>query len=105
MPVLVKDGVIFKEFKREVLKIIEVLHIASERFGKDMVITSANDGLHKDGSLHYKNLAIDIRTIHLTKSQKDELVKFLSEKLGADYDVIFEVNPEHIHIEYDPKNK
>ncbi|MEN3039762.1 MAG: hypothetical protein ABDI07_11565, partial [Candidatus Kryptonium sp.] len=72
--------------------------------GKEMVITSANDSKHRQDSLHYKDLAIDIRTRHLEKYEKELVLSYLRAKLGEDYDVIFEENPEHIHIEYDPKD-
>jgi hypothetical protein len=64
-----------------------------------MTITSANDGIHKKGSKHYENNAIDIRTrdmINRTLTQKQ-----IAYTLGKDYDVILE--SDHIHIEYDPK--
>lgn len=73
-----------------------------------VVITSANDGRHMDGSLHYKDRAFDIRIWNI-KSKNSQLRHALArtwaariaERLGEDYDVILE--SDHIHMEYDPK--
>lgn len=37
-------------------------HVHVTLFGKEMVITSANDGKHVASSAHYKNAAVDIRS-------------------------------------------
>ena len=65
-----------------------------------MTITSGNDGTHKEGSLHYKNRAIDIRTKDMAFAL--EVSTKLGLKLGRNFDVIEEVN--HIHIEYEQKD-
>lgn len=65
------------------------------------VITSGNDSKHKANSLHYKNLAIDLRVWGLSDSERELVTKSLSECLGKDFDVIDE--KDHIHIEYDPE--
>lgn len=109
MAIKVKEGVVFKEINDVYLQIFNVLKEASKVFGVEMVITSANDGKHKVDSLHYLNKALDIRTKHLPDNKtKLELKNFLQNKLGKDYDVILESLggiQEHIHIEYDPKQK
>lgn len=105
MAVLVKSGVVFKKFLKEIIRVIVVLDGISDEIGVDMVITSANDGVHSKNSLHYKDRALDIRTFHLNEEQKKVVLELLKSRLGGDYDVIFETNPEHIHIEYDPKQK
>ena len=62
-----------------------------------MVITSTYEGSHSEGSLHYANLAVDIRK----NKAKVLSYKEIKQALGKDYDVILE--GDHIHIEYDPK--
>lgn len=63
---------------------------------KELVITSTYEGSHCEGSLHYANLAIDIRCCeHCSK-----LAQTLRQVLGVDYDIIIEMH--HLHIEYDP---
>ena len=106
MAIKIKKGVVFAEINVPLMIILKTLMAAELEIGKEMVITSVNDSIHKKNSLHYKNRAVDIRTKHLTPDEKKRLLKFLREKLGGDYDVIFEgenTDNEHIHIEYDPK--
>ena len=70
----------------------------------DMVITSGRDGVHREGSLHYRDRALDFRTKHLTIEEKRALVRATQKRLGADYDVILEslgAPNEHLHIEID----
>ena len=64
-----------------------------------MTITSGNDSIHKQGSKHYSNEAIDIRSKDMVNpiDVKNEIKK----TLGADFDVIYE--GDHIHVEFDPK--
>jgi len=52
-------------------------------------------------SLHYKGLAIDLRTRDLKSGVAEKLIRLLKEKLGRSYDIVLE--PDHIHLEYDPK--
>jgi hypothetical protein len=51
-----------------------------------------------EGSLHYRGFAVDLR---LPTDNKEEIRAELAASLGAEYDVILEI--DHIHIEYDPK--
>ena len=67
----------------------------------EVTVTSGNDGKHMENSLHYKNAAIDIRTFDMRTPSYT--ARMLKENLGSNFDVVYEIN--HIHIEYDPKNK
>jgi hypothetical protein len=73
----------------------------------EVVITSANDGRHKDGSLHYRNAAVDIRVKNLPDepTKRSFLAALVAELGDADYDFLYE-DPggpnQHIHIEFDP---
>uniref|UniRef100_UPI00146D1F8A hypothetical protein n=1 Tax=Desulfovibrio aminophilus TaxID=81425 RepID=UPI00146D1F8A len=75
--------------------------------GAEVVITSANDSKHMQNSLHYKNLAVDIRGKKDTHETMNAIRKSLQDALGPDYDVLYETyknkDLNHIHIEYDPK--
>lgn len=64
---------------------------------QEIVVTSTYEGTHSPSSMHYANLAIDIR---LPKNY-NKVAEELKAALGKGYDVIVESN--HIHIEYDPK--
>lgn len=103
MEIYVKNGVIFKQINTIYMKLFQVLMEAGDYLETPMVITSAFDGKHREDSLHYKHRALDIRTIHLSWDKVRSLLRFLREKLGEDFDVIYEENPPHIHIEYDPQ--
>jgi len=71
-------------------------------YGAELVITSALDGKHMDGSLHYKGLAIDVRSRDVS-GREPSIARDLRAALGSDYDVVIE--PDHFHIEYDPKTE
>lgn len=72
----------------------------------DMLVTSGNDSKHKNDSKHYTNEALDFRTKHLSKPDRDALIKTVKRRLGRNYDVILEFESqvnEHLHIEWDEK--
>lgn len=70
--------------------------------GHELVITSARDGMHSAGSLHYYGLAIDTRTRFFTETEKLKVFEEIQGRLyPLGFDVVNESN--HFHIEYDPK--
>lgn len=73
-----------------------------ESRGYELVITSARDGIHSAGSLHYYGYAVDIRASENWNygiSDIMEMAAELKKALGDGYDVI--VHETHIHVEYD----
>jgi hypothetical protein len=65
---------------------------------RSVVVTHTFDGQHKEGSLHFKNRAVDI----LPPGRENALLlKQAKQNMGKDYDVIDE--GDHWHMEYDPK--
>lgn len=70
------------------------------------VITSGNDSNHMQGSLHFKNRALDFRANNITPVQGEAFEDAVAAALGNDFDVIFETfdNPSnnHLHVEFDP---
>ncbi|MGI9418465.1 MAG: peptidoglycan-binding protein [Geminicoccaceae bacterium] len=75
--------------------------------GPTPVITSGNDSRHSVGSLHFQDLAIDLRANNISDSLAQSIADDLARRLGSDFDVIFERFPnnpanDHIHLEYDP---
>lgn len=70
-------------------------------FGFDCIVTAGIDGSHSRGSIHYKGLAVDLRTRHVPAAEHQKVVGKLQERLGDDFDVVLE--GDHVHLEYDPK--
>lgn len=78
--------------------------------GYDCVITSLNDGVHNNGSLHPKGLAVDIRSRHIPEGDRARLFNEMRSTLKpCGYDVIEEgprataaTTGAHWHIEYQP---
>jgi hypothetical protein len=97
----VKDGVAFDGVKGPILRAMVLIEKIMEGTG-EYCITSVTDGKHGPNSLHYKGLAMDLRTRHLRVPEKvDEIAKAIRGELGRNYDVV--VEKDHIHIEFDPK--
>lgn len=75
--------------------------ISLEVSGKEMVVTSILDGVHKQSSKHYVGDAFDMRVWIYTKSQLEKIITRLKKDLGKNYFVLFE--GDHIHVQFDPK--
>ena len=86
--------------------IVAVAQCAREMALPRPVITSGNDSRHMKGSLHFVGRALDFRGNNLKIAVGRSLRDKVAGRLGADYDVLFEVfeNPvnNHLHVEYDP---
>ena len=104
-----KPDVRFKYIREPMLRAMGTVIVTWKKFcpGIEPVITSANDSTHGKNSLHYSDLALDLRSKNLTSVQKDTVLKHLKEYLGRDYDILLESRNgenEHFHLEYDPKS-
>ena len=95
---LLKPGVDISRLARPIRRVLCPLDSLFDKYKEELVITSTYGGNHLPCSLHYANLAIDIR---LPKKNLKEIVTEIKDILGKDYDVVLE--RDHIHIEYDPK--
>ena len=103
MRLRLKPGVIFSpsiHILRALPWVLDAYHFATKI--KTVWITSANDSRHMDGSLHYEDLAIDLRVWGVDKEQRTEIVEYLRYILSDDYDILDE--DDHLHLEYDPKD-
>ncbi len=102
-----KDGVVWKWLRPEIYRLFEGLEAIFARHKIDCVITSAIDGKHSTGSLHYSGYAIDIRSKSLPSAAKKQAVlKEIQALCGPGYDVLLEHlggENEHFHLEWDPK--
>ena len=95
---LIKAGVDISRLRPEIRKKLnEIARRVWSIEKEELVITSTYEGSHSEGSLHYANLAVDIR-----RHKKGQKVRAeLRDKFGMDYDIV--LLPDHIHIECDPK--
>ena len=66
------------------------------------IITSTTDGKHLPDSLHYKGLAVDLRTRDLSIEDKQLYFSALKFALRKLCDVVLET--DHIHVEYSPSD-
>ncbi len=74
--------------------------------GRPCVITATTNGTHKNGSLHGKGRALDIRTHQLSVVEGKLFLAKVKSALGWEWDVLLEYpgeEREHLHAEYDPK--
>lgn len=71
--------------------------------GSEAILTSGTEGEHKAGSLHPGGLATDWRSRHIREDLKQVVLVRLQKALQKQFQVLLEKNPEHFHIEFDPK--
>ena len=94
-------GVKLSGLQPEMLEACDVAEAVYAYFDKDCIVTSGRDPHHSDYSHHYKGLAIDLRTRHLSATETIHIHEQLQMRLGDEYQVILET--DHIHVEYDPR--
>ena len=93
---LLKLGVDISRLERDMRRALNIIDAVHKEFeGQEAVITSTYEGDHSASSLHYANLAIDIRKM----MNYEQTVKALRRALGRKFDVVLE--KDHIHIEYE----
>ncbi|MFY9268546.1 MAG: hypothetical protein WAO55_02230 [Candidatus Manganitrophaceae bacterium] len=96
-----KAGVMHYSMAHELTKQYSTIDEIHKRLvGRDAIITSAREGMHKRSSLHYQGKVIDLRTSDMGPGTPEEVVRELKNALGFQFDVILE--SDHIHVEYDP---
>ena len=76
------------------------------KYKRDTVITSGNDGAHGMHSKHYDNRGLDFRTFHLPGGYLGLEARDIAQRLNAQlkplgFDIVLE--KDHLHVEYDPK--
>jgi hypothetical protein len=100
-----KKGVKMDGAKPPILYAMGAVDMIFRNFLVALVVTSVVDGPHKEGSKHNEGLAFDVRTRHIVpQDRKDAILRELRVCLDSlGFDVVLE--PDHIHIEYDPKGK
>jgi len=99
-----KDGVNFNGIRAPILRALATIEPIMEATG-EFTVTAALDGKHMEGSLHYKGLAVDVRSHQVPAAKRIFVLDQLKRAIGSDYDVILEsagTPNEHFHLEYDP---
>lgn len=71
------------------------------KYGVHTIITSANDGKHGHGSLHFIGHAVDLRIWGIEKHLAEIKKEFLECYPNNQFDFVIEGN--HIHLEFQPK--
>ena len=97
----VKTGVDVRGLHLKMWEAVYLILPIFKRHKTALVITSALDGEHSHGSLHYVGLAIDIRKRDLDFAT-DVFYEILK-ALPDGYDVVNEST--HFHIEWQPKDR
>jgi hypothetical protein len=97
----IKPGVDLRKVSPQICIACLIANEIYTKLGHDLVITSITDGRHKTDSLHYTGFAADFRTNYFTQDKILSAVVQLQTALGAQFDILHEV--DHIHIEFDPK--
>ena len=88
----------------EILTALDVIEEVYAKFKHDCVVTSGRGDKHSARfSRHYFGGAVDIRTRQLTLATRRKIQGLLKERLGPDYNIIYETRPVHFHIGYKPK--
>ena len=107
-----KPGVQLGNLQPQTVLAICVADGVFSRRGVECVVTSGNDGKHKEGSRHYLGLAVDFRLKHIVSPEERKRVvaeiRSNCGTLGTQYDVLHEAEGtanEHLHIEHDAKEK
>ena len=104
--IALKPGVKLTNLTPQVVLAITVAeHIWWNAAQTTLVVTSCNDGQHKDGSLHYSGAAADLRIKTMPEKLRPVAVQQLIAALGPDFDVLHEyigTANEHAHVEFDP---
>ena len=96
-----KPGTKLKGLQPQILFAAFVAEEVYAARGRDLWITSGNDGKHLPNSKHYDGQAIDIRTKNLDQHEVAGVVEAIRVRLNDEYDIVLET--DHLHIEYDPK--
>jgi hypothetical protein len=94
----VKPGVSLVLLRPQILIALRVLEALFDDEGVACVITSGDDGTHKQGSKHYGGDALDIRTRTITQHKAQLIVQHARRALGSSFTVLLE--HDHIHVQY-----
>ena len=103
----IKPGAKIKGIQPEILLGVSICEAIFKKYGFDLIITEGTGAKHMPGSLHYKGLAVDIRSNNIPSDPiKYQILADCVHALSSDFDMILE-NPTdkdaHYHLEWDPQ--
>lgn len=96
----IKSGVELRGLRPEMSVAVPMVASCFHKLGRECVITSVCEGQHSRNSLHYKGMAVDFRTRHLSVQEKEQIVDLVRQALTVEFDVVLEST--HLHVEWDP---
>lgn len=94
----IKDGVIMSGLQLPMRKVLMAADVIWRGHHAECVVTSAIDGDHSAGSLHYYGYAVDFRIGYFPLDVIESICLTLQQELGNDYRVLNEGT--HVHVEY-----
>ena len=96
-----KEGVQRANLQIEMRPVLTTADEIWRNHGRELVITSVQDGNHSPGSLHYYGYAVDLRTRYWERDEARQVYYELKEALKSmpEYDVVW--HESHNHVEYD----
>ena len=97
----IKDTVKFVRLTRPILRLLNLILDVWTYHELTPTITSANDSKHSVKSLHYKDMALDIRIKDIHADKLEKVMHTLKTSIGESWDVVLE--SDHIHAEFQPK--
>ena len=101
---ILKRDVEVEGVKPQIYYAIGIVEAFYRSQGLRCIVTSLVDGKHSEGSLHYKGLAVDIRTNNIPNDLLLQLARQLHSALKPKgFDIVLEKT--HLHIEWDEKNQ
>lgn len=98
---MIKPGVDVRGMQPQMVLAFAIAQQVYAAYAAECVITSCSDGKHGPKSLHYKGMALDLRTNNLRSDLVHPVYIKLKTALGAQFDVVLEA--DHLHVEFDPK--
>ena len=108
----VKESVILW-MRPQLLQILAVMRPIWATFHIPLVITSGMEGAHGEKSLHYCGMAFDIRTNFRTDAERLQwanhretiLATFKRYIESSKLPIDFEMESDHLHVEWDERGK
>ena len=108
-----RESLTLRRVRPQLIKILRLCAIWSNRSGHNVRITSLNDHDHQKTpvlSKHYEDLAVDLQVLTRLRPNTramGALAKHLKQNLGYGYDVVWNSpgHYNHVHVEFDDNER